>query len=239
MSHLAVVILAAGKSTRMKTQVPKHLHQLAGRPMLEHVLCAARALGPERLVLVVGYGADQVRSAYADAGVEFVLQEPQLGTGHALLVAGGALAGHRGPVLCLYGDTPLLRGETLQELLTAYQPGVAAVLLTAVVDDPSGLGRVLRHKQYKEKVVGIIEERDATLEQKAIREVNAGPAVYGPEVFQALTQLSRANAQGEIYLTDLVQCSVAGGREVRAVVLQDPQEALGVNNRAELARAEQ
>lgn len=232
-SPLATLILAAGRGTRMRSRIPKILHEICGRPMLGHVLDAAAAAKPSRRLVVVGHGAAGVRERFGD-GIEYVLQAEPLGTGHAVLQCREPLAGFRGDVLILYGDTPLLRGETI----TAMQEhkassGADLVVLTARVDVP---GIVVRGADGS--VQRIVEVPDATPEQRAIQERNTGVYLVGADVlWKLLAQVGDDNAQGELYLTDIVELAVREGRRVEALALPDPDEALGVNTRAQLAEA--
>lgn len=232
----AAVILAAGKGTRMKSSRAKVLHEIAGQPMLYYPLRAAREAGCQRVEVVVGHQADNVRSAVTGDGVGFVEQAQQLGTGHALLCAADALSDFSGPLLLLCGDVPLLRAETLLELLQTHQSEKAAVtVLTAELPDPTGYGRIIRDG---ETVQRIVEEKDATAEEKRIREINTGTYLFDADfVFRALRGVGRENAQGEYYLTDVVAAAVAEGLPTRAVVLDNPHEAMGINDLPQLAEA--
>ena len=235
MSELHVVVLAAGKGTRMKSALPKVLHQAHGLPLIEHVLRAAGALGPASVVVVIGHQADLVRKALGQRpGLHFAVQEPQLGTGHALLQAETALKGTRGTVVLLSGDVPLLRSTTLQRLVETHEKtGAAATVLTAILDDASGYGRIVRNEG---KITAIVEDKDATTAQREIREMNSG--IYAFEaapLFDALRQIGSANAQGEYYLPDLVKIYRDRGLVVETVVADHPAEVLGVNSRVELA----
>ena len=219
----------------MKSGGPKILHRAAGLPLIERVLRAADALQPQTTVVVVGHLAGEVQEALSKRpGLRFALQEPQLGTGHALLQAEPALAGAHGTVVLLYGDVPLLRGATLESLVRAHRTrGAAATVLTARVDRPQGYGRIVREGG---SIAAIVEERDATAEQRAIDEINSG--IYAFELdplFDALRTLGAANAQGEYYLPDLVRVYRARGMAVETVSLEDSAEILGVNSRGELA----
>lgn len=230
---LAVVVLAAGKGTRMKSGRAKVLHEIAGRPLLGYPLAVAEALGPERLVVVIGRDADLVRERF-EGRARFVLQAEQKGTGHAVLVARAALADFTGDVLILYGDTPLLRETTLRHMLDVKAARQAdLVLLSALVPLP---GRVVRDAAGR--VARIVEMTDATPEELAIPEGNTGVYLVSSELlWKALAQVDDRNEQGEIYLTDVVARAVAEGRRVEALVLGDADESLGINTRAELARA--
>jgi bifunctional UDP-N-acetylglucosamine pyrophosphorylase / glucosamine-1-phosphate N-acetyltransferase len=229
-----VVILAAGQGKRMHSDLPKVLHTLAGRPMLAHVIATARALEPGRIVVVYGHGGAQVKDAMHQPDLAFALQEPQLGTGHALQQALPYLD-TSGSTVVLYGDVPLIRAATLKALLDAAGAGVA--LLAAVLDDPTGYGRVLRDSRGL--VEGIVEERDADDMQRAVREVNTGFMVLPTARLSGwLAQLSNQNAQGEYYLTDLVAIARREDVPVNAVVARDANETLGVNSKTQLAQIE-
>ncbi len=235
MSDIHVVVLAAGKGTRMKSAVPKVLHPIAGRALIEHVLVAARAMKPRTLTVVVGHQADEVRAALtSQPDVTFVVQEPQLGTAHALLMAEPALAGARGNLILLSGDVPLLRAQTLQALLNAHQAGeAAATVATAVVDTPRGYGRIVRHGG---RIARIVEEKDATPVERAIHEINAGIYAFALDgLFDAVRRIAAENAQREYYLPDLVGIYRRAGQLVEAFAVDDAREILGINTRAELA----
>jgi bifunctional UDP-N-acetylglucosamine pyrophosphorylase / glucosamine-1-phosphate N-acetyltransferase len=231
-----VVVLAAGKGTRMKSGLPKVLHQAAGFPLLEHVLRAAATLEPATTVLVLGHQADLVREALGKRlGLSFALQEPQLGTGHALLQAEQALAGASGTVVLLSGDVPLLRPATLRALVARHTAsGAAATVLTATVPSPGGYGRIVRDESGR--ILRIVEHKDASPAERAIGEINSG--VYAFELaplFDALRGIGSANAQGEYYLPDLVTIYRSRGMVVETLTLEDPREIVGVNSRKELA----
>jgi len=230
---LAALLLAAGKGRRMKSARPKVLHELCGRAMLEYPIEAARALAPERLLAVVGHGAAEIRERYSDR-VELVLQEEQRGTGHAVLQCREPLGGFSGEVLVLYGDTPLLRSCTLEALRERKRStGADLVLLSAHVDVP---GIVIRNAEGA--VERIVEATDASPDELRIGERNTGVYLLeGDLLWKLLAQVDDDNAQGEIYLTDIVEIAVQEGRRVEAVELEDPDEALGVNTRRELAAA--
>lgn len=240
MSHvhpLQVVILAAGQGTRMRSGLPKVLHPIAGKPMLRHVIEAAAALNSQKTVAVVGHGAAVVESAMADAGVQFALQLPQLGTGHAVQMALPALQPlpSDGQVLILYGDVPLIQPSTLRALLQAAGDGVG--LVTQHLDDPKGYGRIVR--DVSGSVICNVEEKDATPDQRKITEVNTGilclPAKY---LTEWLAALSNNNAQGEYYLTDLLGMAVRDGVPVRTVQPVHDWEVAGVNSKVQLAALE-
>ena len=236
-AKLQAVILAAGKGTRMKSARAKVLHPVLGVPLLEHVVRAVQTLQPDPLTVVVGYQAEAVEAAFAGRGLAFVRQDPPLGTGHALIAARERYATHPDRTLVVVnGDVPLLRRETLAALVEAHRrAGAAATLLTAILDDPEAYGRVLRDG---DGVRAVVEARDATAAELKIREINAG--IYAFEVvplLDVLGALRPQNAQGELYLTDVVRLLRDAGHPVAAVVAADAGEALGVNTVAELAEA--
>ncbi len=232
---LHVVVLAAGKGTRMRSSLPKVLHKAAGLPLIEWVIRAARAMRPQTITVVLGHGSDQVREWFADADdVRFVIQEPQLGTGHALLQTERVLAGRKGAVLLLSGDAPLVTRASLERLVAVRRDrGASLVVATADLADPSGYGRVVRHEG---ELVRIVEDRDATPAERAITEINSGIYAFSlASLFDALPKLGTRNAQGEYYLPELVDVHRQAGRVVIAERLTDPDEIRGINTRAELA----
>ena len=237
MSDLHVVVLAAGKGTRMKSARPKVLHSVAGKPMVEHVMIAARSLKPRTITFVVGHLKELLRDELGRyTEVSFVTQEPQLGTGHALLQTAEVLERKNGLVLLLSGDVPLLKGHTLAALVNKHvETNAAATVLTAIVDQPYGYGRIVR---VKGRISRIVEERDASPTQRKIREINSGVYVFtlGP-LFESLRGLATANAQGEYYLTDLVSTYRRRKLGVETVVVEDSNEIRGINSRSELAEA--
>jgi bifunctional UDP-N-acetylglucosamine pyrophosphorylase/glucosamine-1-phosphate N-acetyltransferase len=229
------VVLAAGKGTRMRSQLPKVLHRAAGLTLIDHVLRASDAVLPLSTVIVVGHQATDVRQALTQRqGLRFAMQEPQLGTGHALLQAERELAGATGTLLLLSGDVPLLRGGTLVRLLQTHRARAAvATVLTAHVERPEGYGRIVRNGG---RIVAIVEHKDASPAEQAIREINSGIYAFDLDpVFGALKELGAANAQGEYYLPDLVKIYRARGMTVETETVEDPRELLGVNSRKELA----
>jgi bifunctional UDP-N-acetylglucosamine pyrophosphorylase/glucosamine-1-phosphate N-acetyltransferase len=233
----AAVILAAGKGTRMKSAWPKVLHAICGQPMLQFALQAARQAGFEQLRVVVGHRSEAVRERCAAGDIEWVEQTEQLGTGHALLCAADSLAGFSGTLLLLCGDVPLLRAETLQRLQEFHLRQQAAVtILTAEMPNPTGYGRIIRDG---ERVLRIVEERDADEQQRQVTEINTGTYLFDAEfVFSALRDLKTDNAQGEYYLTDVVAAAAAAGKITRAIRVNDPTEVMGINDRCQLAEAE-
>lgn len=239
MSEVAAVILAAGKSKRMMSETPKVLHQACGRPMVEYVLDAAREAGAAKIVLIVGHKADQVRGALEHhRDVTFSLQAEQLGTGHAVMCSREQLAGHRGPILVLAGDTPLLRGASLKALVKELEAtGAACVVGTARTEKNHGLGRIVRDADGT--FLRIVEQKDATPEEQKITEINTGCFAFdGPALFAALEQVRPENSQGEYYLTDCVEILRRSGRQVVAACTFDVQEAMGVNTQEQLAEVE-
>jgi bifunctional UDP-N-acetylglucosamine pyrophosphorylase/glucosamine-1-phosphate N-acetyltransferase len=230
-----VVILAAGKGTRMKSASPKVLHRAAGLPLIDYVLRTASTARPTRTVLVVGHGADAVRQALSNrTDLRFALQDPQLGTGHALLQAEPELTGATGTLLLLSGDVPLLRSETLAALVKTHRDrAAAATVLTARLDQPDGYGRIVRRNG---RITGIVEHKDASPEERRLDEINSGIYAFdlGP-LFAALKEIGSANAQGEYYLPDLVRIYRDRGLPVETVTVGNACEILGVNSRRELA----
>lgn len=230
---LGAVVLAAGQGKRLKTGLAKVLHPAHGRPLLQWVLEAVAPLAPAKTVVVVGHRREQVEAFLSGQKVEIVVQDPPAGTGDAVRVALPALAGCE-LALVLPGDAPLLQSESLRRLVAAFQHEKAAcALLSAVLDEGGPYGRIVRREGA---VVAIVEARDATPEQLAIREVNAGVYVFNvAKIRPLLLELTPTNSQGEYYLTDVVAGLVARGEKVVAMSLQDPEEMLGVNTRGELA----
>jgi bifunctional UDP-N-acetylglucosamine pyrophosphorylase/glucosamine-1-phosphate N-acetyltransferase len=231
---LDIIVLAAGQGKRMRSRLPKVLHPLAGRPLLAHVLQAARALGPRKVVVVHGHGAEQVRAAFTESNVEWVLQAEQLGTGHAVQQALPRVS-QEADVLILYGDVPLVASATLQRLAQAGAEGVG--VLTAELEDPAGYGRIVRERSGR--VARIVEQKDASPQELAIREVNAGfMAMSARRLLGWLGRLTNRNAQKEYYLTDVVSLAVAEGVPVNAVKVDNAWEVAGVNSKRELAELE-
>ena len=228
-----IVILAAGLGKRMRSDTPKVLHTLAGRPLLSHVVETARQLAPKVICVVYGHGGESVRETVGESGAIWVKQDPQLGTGHAVMQATPHLD-ERWPTLVLYGDVPMLRAQTLERLIDVAGKGLG--LLTVTLEDPAGYGRIVRRAK---RIVGIVEERDATAKQRALREVNTGILVAPTKKLKAwLARLENSNAQREYYLTDVVALA---SRERVAVAATQPGaawEALGVNSRGQLAELE-
>ena len=237
MTDFVTVILAAGKGTRMKSALPKVLHKVCGKEMVRHVLDSAKAVGSKRNIVVVGFGADEVRKALNGAA-EVVVQEEQLGTGHAVLQAEPPLRETQGTVMVLCGDTPLLTAGLLQKLYEEHQKaGAKATVLTAIMPDATGYGRVIRTAEGD--VEKIVEHKDATEDERKIREVNAGIYCFEKEaLFSALAKVGCENAQGEYYLPDVLSILRGQGEKIWAVAADDYEETLGVNSRIQLAQAE-
>jgi bifunctional UDP-N-acetylglucosamine pyrophosphorylase / glucosamine-1-phosphate N-acetyltransferase len=235
MQELGVILLAAGQGTRMKSNLPKVLHPLAGRPLFLYALATAQGLNPKQVAIIIGHGADAVRSVYPGNNVAWITQEQQLGTGHAVLCAREAFEGLNGEVIILSGDVPLIQELTLRMMVEHHRSRNAAVtLLTASLDKPEGYGRILR--DGRDAITGIVEEKDATSAQRQIREVNAGIYVAAaPFVFTALSKVKNHNQQGEYYLPDIVAISLDQGENVETVRVGDVREMMGVNTREELA----
>ncbi len=228
-----IVILAAGSGKRMHSSTPKVLHRLAGRALLAHVFDTAKQLSPKVICIVYGHGGELVRQAVEENGVVWVMQEPQLGTGHAVMQTAPHLD-ERWPTLVLYGDVPLIRAETLKHLVEA--TGLGLGLLTAILDSPAGYGRVLRSRK---KVVGIVEEKDANARQRALREISTGIVVAPTKKLKSwLAKLQNNNAQKEYYLTDIVAFAAKERVPVTAIQADAAWETLGVNSRGQLAELE-
>lgn len=234
MKPLSVVILAAGKGTRMYSDLPKVLHPIAGKPMVKHVIDTAKQLSVQQIYLIYGHGAELLQQRLANEQVNWVLQAEQLGTGHAMQQALPFFADDEN-ILMLYGDTPLITKETLEKLIAA-KPENGIGLLTVVLANPTGYGRILRQNGA---VVGIVEQKDASPEQLAIQEVNSGVMVAsGADFKKWLAQLTNNNAQGEYYITDIIAMANRDGCQVQAVQAQDLMEVEGANNRLQLAALE-
>ncbi|KGT87077.1 bifunctional N-acetylglucosamine-1-phosphate uridyltransferase/glucosamine-1-phosphate acetyltransferase [Erwinia typographi] len=233
-SAMSVVILAAGKGTRMYSDLPKVLHRLAGKPMVQHVIDAANMLGADKVHLVYGHGGDLLKSTLTDPALSWILQAEQKGTGHAMQQAAPFFADDE-DILMLYGDVPLISVETLQRLRSVKPQGGIA-LLTVILDDPTGYGRILRENG---SVVGIIEQKDASPAQLAITEINTGILLAnGADLKRWLGKLTNDNAQGEYYITDIIALAHQEGRVTEAVHPARSTETDGVNNRLQLATLE-
>ena len=239
MSKRIAIVLAAGKGTRMKSELPKVLIEVCGRPMIDYVLDTLAKTGVDDVLVVVGYRADLVRQALAGRkGIRFVEQTEQLGTGHAVMVCREALAGHDGAVLIVTGDSPLAQPDSLGKLFDEFDREQSACLLgTARKDEPRGLGRIVRDKQGEFE--RIVEEKDASDDERKITEVNMSCYVFDcRELLFALDHLRPANAQAEYYLTDCPGVLKAAGRKVRALPVLKPIETLSINTREELGAVE-
>lgn len=221
----------------MKSDAPKVLHDLLGRPMLDYIIQAVREGGADRILVVIGFEGHIVADIFKGSGVEFVTQKERLGTAHAVLQTSVHLNGFGGDCLILCGDTPLIRAQTLKMVYERHlDEGAGLTILTAHLNNPTGYGRILRDK--RDRVSGIIEEKDATQEQKGIKEINTGVYCFKSAIlFDLLSKVGRDNMQGEYYLTDCVSLAKEAGVKISDYVLQDSEEIVGVNTRAELARA--
>ena len=234
-SDIHVVILAAGQGTRMKSRMPKVLHRVAGKPLVEHVLHTAWSVHPETVTMVVGHGAESIRRCMGDSpNIGWVLQQPQLGTAHALQQTEPKLAGREGTLILLSGDVPMLRATTLQRLVNTHPAATAAAtVVTAIVERPYGYGRIVR---TRERIARIVEERDASPAVRQIREINGGIYAFDlAPLFDALRGIASQNAQGEYYLTDLIAIYRRRKLRVETLLVDNPQEIRGINSRTELA----
>jgi UDP-N-acetylglucosamine diphosphorylase/glucosamine-1-phosphate N-acetyltransferase len=238
---VSAIILAAGKGTRMKSDLPKVLHELSGRPMLAYVLDACHAAGCQRPIVVIGHDAPRVRRTFThlDSRVQWVEQSPQLGTGHAVMMCQDNLASAQGPVLVLAGDGPLVRAETLANLLAAHaRSGAACTLATSILDDPARYGRIVR--DAKGDLSAIVEFLDATPQQRQIREVNVSLYCFDAAALRdVLPRLTNDNAKKEYYLTDALALLRQGGQKVQALPAVPADEVLSINTPEELAQVEQ
>ncbi|HZV11633.1 MAG TPA: sugar phosphate nucleotidyltransferase [Candidatus Kapabacteria bacterium] len=243
MTKLAIVILAAGQGTRMKDpSKAKVLYPVSGKPMIDYVIKRAAELTPEKIVLIVGYRKElvieHIQKSFPVSPIEFALQEPQLGTGHAVMQAETCLRNFTGNVLILYGDVPMLSGQTLRKLIESHATArAAATVLTADLQDPTGYGRIIRSANGA--LEKIVEHKDATELERSVKEVNSGIYVFDKEkLFDALENITPANAQGEYYLTDVIGIFRKKGLTVAAVKADKPYEILGINSLDQLQEAE-
>lgn len=236
--NIQVLILAAGKGTRMKSKYPKVIHEVCGMPMVSHVLRAAAEISQSRPLVVVGFGAEQVQEVVGDYP-EYILQKEQLGTGHAVMMAQEQLSRMEdGHLLVLYGDTPLITAGTLRCMLGVHQEqDAAATVLTAILNRPFGYGRIVRDQDGR--LAGIVEEKDATLEEKGIKEINTGLYCFRiSALLRVLPRLSPQNAQGEYYLTDVIKLLRGNGEKLATIPVEDFEEIQGPNDRKALAEVE-
>ena len=235
------VILAAGKGTRMKSNKPKVVHQVMGKPMVYYSIEAARSAGADKVCVIVGYKADEVKKAVeeseAEVSISYAVQEQQLGTGHAVKCASDFI-GHDGDVVVLCGDTPLVTGDTLKTAIEQHRAGGNGVtVISAMLDDPFGYGRIIRDDKGLDRIV---EQKDATEEEQAVCEVNSGMYIFQCDaLLSALSQVKNDNAQGEYYLPDTIGIIKAMGLPVDAVPMDDADQIRGVNTLEQLAEAEE
>jgi bifunctional UDP-N-acetylglucosamine pyrophosphorylase/glucosamine-1-phosphate N-acetyltransferase len=238
MAETVAIILAAGGSTRMNTQLAKVLHEVCGRPMLAYVLDACRNVGIRKMCVVVGFGAEQVQEQFADADdIIWVRQEEQLGTAHAVSCCKEHLKDFNGRTLVLCGDGPMIRAQTLKILINKHKSGQSAATLgTAILDDPSGYGRIVRDDYGN--IQGIVEDSDCTPEQLKIKEINPSNYLFNNKIlFEAIERVKPENVKKEYYLTDAVSGIIATGHKVEAITAVPPDEAIGINSRAQLSAA--
>lgn len=237
MNKLKVIILAAGEGKRMKSKLPKVLHKVQGKTMVEHVIDTAEGCGAEDICVVVGHGAEQVKEALKDRKVSFALQEKQLGTGHAVMQAGDFID-EDSDILVLYGDTPLITPATIEKLLDFHRSENNSIsIISALIDDPAGYGRIIRDKNGS--FLKNVEHKDATEEERLVKEVNSGIYCFkGSALKKGLSMLKNDNAQGEYYLPDTLEIILKDGGRVNAMTVADAGEFAGVNSRVQLAQAE-
>ena len=238
MSSISTVTLAAGKGTRMKSDLAKVLHPILERPMVNYVIDAAEEIGSDKVVLIVGHQREKVMESLSARAVEFAVQSPQLGTGHAVMQAAGFFEDYDGDILVLSGDVPLLQAESLRRLVRDHQEsGALATLLTTEMPDPTGYGRVIRDESGA--VVRIVEEKDANASERAIKEINVGIYVFQSKaLFDTLPRVKNDNNQGEYYLPDVLKIYVEQGEKLAAVVTEDVEETHGINTVEQLKHAE-
>jgi UDP-N-acetylglucosamine pyrophosphorylase len=234
----STLIMAAGKGTRMKSDLAKVLHRINNRPMVHYVIDQAREVGSEKIVLIIGHQKEKVQQACRNLDVEFVIQEPQLGTGHAVMMAENFLKSYSGDILVLSGDVPLLSAETIRNLVDTHQQSAAvATLLTSELDDPSGYGRIIRDPVGR--VIKIIEQKDATAQELRVKEINVGIYMFHPKkLVMTLKEINNHNAQGEYYLPDVVKLYVQRGEKVVARLAANFDETRGINTIQQLKEAE-
>ncbi len=238
MNDLVTLILAAGKGTRMKSDMPKVLHELNGRPMVHYVIDLAKNLNSRKTILIVGHKRELVEEACKDMAVEFAHQAEQLGTGHAVQITENLLKNYSGDILVLSGDVPLLTYDTTQALVREHQKsGATATLLTSLLDDPGGYGRIIRNQDgFVQKIV---EHKDATEAERRVNEINVGIYIFKAQpLFEALKLVDNDNAQGEYYLPDVISIFINEGKTVNAVQSANFDETRGINNLDQLKKAE-
>ena len=238
MTKRYAVILAAGQGTRMKSKLYKVLHSVCGKPMVQHVVDQVNSLEMEKMVVVVGHGAEKVQDQLGSDQIEYVLQEEQLGTAHAVMQADEALANEEGITLVVCGDTPLIKSETMEKLIAEHQStGAKATILTAKPEDPTGYGRIIRNSQGT--VERNVEHKDASEEERKVNEINTGTYCFDNKaLFEALKQVNNDNVQGEYYLPDVIEILQNAGEVIAAYTTPDFNETLGVNDRVALSQAE-
>lgn len=239
MANYSTIILAAGKGTRMKSDLAKVLHPLNGRPMVEYVIDAAEGIGSEKIVLIIGHQKERVRETLRGRNVEFAVQEPQLGTGHAVMQAAPLFRNYDGNVVVLSGDVPLLRARSLQQLIDFHeQRKPLATMLTTIMSDPTGYGRVVRDDEGY--VVKIVEEKDADETTRQIKEINVGIYVFAARpLFETLPLVKNDNRQKEYYLPDVLKIYAQRGEKIAAYPTENVEETHGINTVEQLQRAEQ
>jgi len=236
---LAIIVMAAGKGTRMLSDLPKVLHKANGRPLIDYVLDTSYALEPQKVILIIGHQSELVKAATARYRLSTALQEPQLGTGHAVMQAENQLGNFEGEVLILSGDAPLVNALTLQNLIAFHHSrNAAATVLTADMDDPTGYGRVIRLND-SDTVLKIVEQKDASAKELLVREINSGIYVFNARIlFEALAEITTDNAQNEYYLTDVFSICFQSGKRVCAFKTDNPNEIIGINTPEQLKEAE-
>ncbi len=234
----ATLILAAGKGTRMKSDLAKVLHPVYGRPMLDHVVAVAREVGSLKIGVIIGHQADYIQETYKGKGLTFILQKEQLGTGHAVLQAQQAFSSFKGTLIILCGDVPLLRSETVKKMMAHHAKTHAVItVLTTRLDDPASYGRIVRGRDGR--ILKIVEAQDATESEKDIAETNTG--IYCAEcpfLFEAVARIRNDNAQGEYYLTDICEIANREGMKVTPFLTGDSEEVMGINTVEDLERAQ-
>ncbi len=232
------LILAAGQGTRMKSDLAKVLHPLCGKPLVEHVVRSAQKAGITKTIVVVGHQAETVKASLSGLGVEFVMQQPQKGTGHAVMQALPIIENFTGELLVLYGDVPLIRPETIKILLKKHHDEEnACTMLTTIIEQPASYGRIIRDQNGA--VAKIVEAKDASSEELAVKEIN--PAIYAfdnQKLVKALDELTPNNKQGEYYLTDVIGIFKQQGKKIAAQIVENSREVLGINTPEELAECE-